>query len=386
MPSTGNAMNQLVRDDAYRKQVADALDQAYQRAIAAEQGVTRQLDLASTRYIIFSDQHKGARNGADDFLRCERAYNAALAYYYAEGYSLVELGDVEDLWEERPGPVLAAYKHSLMLSARFQIAGRYLRIYGNHDDAWSFTDQVRRFLTDIYGTELQVHESVRLRVMDGNRELGWIWLIHGHQGTTESDRFGWLARLPVRFFWRPIQRLFNISLNTPAKDWLLRERHNIALYSWAEAQPRLLLIAGHTHRPVFRSKSHALLLVEALRKAEQRRDGEQLDAREQRIVAELYAELEWVRAQDQDEPGTEGRGGRVVPMQRPCYFNSGCCCFADGDITGIEIADGEIRLVRWPDDDSNPKPQILERLALAAVFDELSLSDQPQATTASRKT
>ena len=37
------------------------------------------VDLASLRYIIFSDQHKGARNGADDFLRCERAYNAALA-------------------------------------------------------------------------------------------------------------------------------------------------------------------------------------------------------------------------------------------------------------------------------------------------------------------
>ena len=32
----------------------------------------------------------------------------------------------------------------------------------------------------------------------------------------------------------------------------------------------------------------------------------------------------------------------------PCYFNTGCCSFPDGDITGLEIADGMIRLVRWP--------------------------------------
>jgi len=373
-PATQNAVTQIVRDDAYRRQVASALDRAYERAIIAERGVTRQVDLAAARFIIFSDQHKGARDGADDFRRCEQAYNAALAYYYAAGYTLVELGDVEELWEERPGPVLAAYQHSLMLSARFHTAGRYLRIYGNHDDAWSFPDQVQRFLSDIYGSGLQVYESVRLRFMDGEQERGIIWLIHGHQGTTESDRFSWLSRLVVRFIWRPIQRLFNISPNTPAKDWLLRERHNIALYLWAAVQTRLLLIAGHTHRPVFKSKSRAAQLVEALRAAEQDRGDAPKTEQEQRQLAELYAELEWVRAQDEAAPGIEGRAGRVVAMENPCYFNTGCCCFADGDITGIEIAEGELRLVRWPDDADQPKPQILDRLALADVFDALDPS------------
>jgi len=32
---------------------------------------------------------------------------------------------------------------------------------------------------------------------------------------------------------------------------------------------------------------------------------------------------------------------------KPSYFNSGCCCFEDGTITGIEIADGCIRLIKW---------------------------------------
>jgi hypothetical protein len=32
---------------------------------------------------------------------------------------------------------------------------------------------------------------------------------------------------------------------------------------------------------------------------------------------------------------------------KPVYFNTGCCCFSDGDMTGIEIADGCIRLIKW---------------------------------------
>ena len=44
----------------------------------------------------------------------------------------------------------------------------------------------------------------------------------------------------------------------------------------------------------------------------------------------------------------------------PSYFNSGCCCFDDGDITGIEVADGCIRLIRWKD-----KRDVLEEIRLS---------------------
>ena len=54
------------------------------------------------RYVIFSDQHKGGRTLADDFLPCENTYRKALSYYYQQGYTLVVLGDVEgDALEER---------------------------------------------------------------------------------------------------------------------------------------------------------------------------------------------------------------------------------------------------------------------------------------------
>jgi len=59
-------------------------------------------------------------------------------------------------------------------------------------------------------------------------------------------------------------------------------------------------------------------------------------------------------------------------MRKPCYFNTGCCSYSDGDVTGIEIVNGEIRLVRWPDDQGNPKAKILDSANLRTdVFDKL---------------
>src|SRR5436309_12883017 len=50
------------------------------------------------KFIIFSDQHKGSKNGADDFMLCEPNYLAALDYYFQEKYFFISLGDCEELW------------------------------------------------------------------------------------------------------------------------------------------------------------------------------------------------------------------------------------------------------------------------------------------------
>ena len=52
----------------------------------------------------------------------------------------------------------------------------------------------------------------------------------------------------------------------------------------------------------------------------------------------------------------------------PCYFNTGCGCYSDGDVTGIEIADGAITLIRFPDDSGAPAPQELEKASLKQIF------------------
>ncbi len=52
----------------------------------------------------------------------------------------------------------------------------------------------------------------------------------------------------------------------------------------------------------------------------------------------------------------------------PNYFNSGCCCLTDGDMTGIEIADGFIRLIKWTSLPEGPQRQVLEERELYQLF------------------
>ena len=52
----------------------------------------------------------------------------------------------------------------------------------------------------------------------------------------------------------------------------------------------------------------------------------------------------------------------------PWYFNSGCCCYSDGDITGIEIDGGNIQLIKWCLKDGVPTRHLLEQTTLAELI------------------
>jgi hypothetical protein len=172
----------------------------------------------------------------------------------------------------------------------------------------------------------------------------------------------------VRNFWRRIQKITKRSLNTPAHNWELRDQHNIALYSWAQKQSRLILIAGHTHRPVFASQSHPAQLLDLMEKLRAQFQADPGNLELQDKLARTAAELEWVRAQEQDTTGDEGA---TPAMRKPCYFNTGCCSYLDGDITGLELIGEEIRLVRLPNKEEQPQPQILARAMLRNVLARL---------------
>jgi hypothetical protein len=69
----------------------------------------------------------------------------------------------------------------------------------------------------------------------------------------------------------------------------------------------------------------------------------------------------------QEEIKLKKRGDIILPdftNYKPSYFNSGCCCFSDGDITGIEITNGMIRLVKWKYTNAQPQRILLEEVAL----------------------
>ncbi|MEJ2050005.1 MAG: hypothetical protein P8Y60_09245, partial [Calditrichota bacterium] len=185
-----------------------------------------------------------------------------------------------------------------------------------------------------------------LEVVNQGKNLGELFFVHGHQGTLESDKFSWLSRLFVRYIWRPFQRLTGITATTPAKNFDLRLKHETAMHGWAKDQKGLILISGHTHHPVFTSESHETYLqrqIDHLRSnlkvAKTAKEKQDL----QKELEVLVSRLNWVLAK------SNGVRLEIPKDQKPCYFNTGCCSFPDGDITGLEIENGKIRLVRWPD-------------------------------------
>ena len=52
----------------------------------------------------------------------------------------------------------------------------------------------------------------------------------------------------------------------------------------------------------------------------------------------------------------------------PFYFNSGCCCFDDGTISGIEMNGKEIMLIKWSNKNGEPERTVLERVELEKLF------------------
>lgn len=61
-----------------------------------------------SRIVLFSDCHRGTGNSNDNFLKNQHLYFAALRYYYSAGFTYIELGDGDELWENRN---LAAIPH-----------------------------------------------------------------------------------------------------------------------------------------------------------------------------------------------------------------------------------------------------------------------------------
>jgi len=340
--------------EKYQRRVERGLDRAFSDPDVTE----RDLDLDADRLVIFSDHHRGARDGADDFWRCERAYRAALGYYLEEGHRLFLLGDVEELWENGPRDVLSSYRDTLALEREFFELGRLERFWGNHDDAWRHADAVEAHLgSDFPG--LEIREALKLHATRDGVRVGLFFLVHGHQGTLDSDRFGGVSRIVVRYGWRTLQQHLRMASTTPAQDFQLRAAHDDAMFQWASRRPEhLVLVAGHTHRPVFSTpKSTPGRAVDDVRDEldELRKKGAAPDE-----IADLRAELELGLTAPYGDPPRE--------MPIPCYFNTGCCSFGDGDVTGIELRDGEIRLVRWLDDEYEPHGQQLATRPVEEVF------------------
>jgi len=317
----------------------------------------------NSRIIVFSDQHRGAKNGADDFMKAEGSYLAALEYYFQNKFQYISLGDSEELWENTLAQVKKNNTITFEAEKKFILQDRFFKIFGNHDLYWDNSLIAAQQLKAIYGKNLRVFEGVILEIENRNgrhkeaKELKkdkkqftlWkkpniddgklpiadcpltIFLTHGHQGDASSDG-NWFSKFFVANIWAPLQAYLRLNFNTPAYDEDLKTAHNLLMYEWSAKYKDLVLITGHTHQPVFESLTHPERLYKKL--------GDAMKGNRIEEANTIEAEIK-----------KRGRDYKTTPAQyldiKPSYFNSGCCCFRDGDITGIEITYKKISLVKW---------------------------------------
>jgi predicted phosphodiesterase len=340
-----------------------SLTELYQQLSSASKKNTADLSVIEATaqpIILLSDQHKGKRNGADDFASNESSYLAALAYYNSHEFTYINLGDCEELWENNIFSTLKHNKATFEAEKAFVKRAAFVKVYGNHDSFWRYDPLASQYLKQMYGQSIPVVGGTLLQFTNAANTPLHIMCTHGHQGDASSDG-NWLSAAFVTYIWGPLQSFLRINTNTPAASKMLKSLHNSMMYQWSSRQPGLALITGHTHQPVFASLTHLERLLL------------------QRQLAAANGDNETLRQLDKEIPKRRQEYDYVqldFANLRPGYFNTGCCCFSDGNITGIEIHEGEIRLIKWEMQHQQAIRTVLEKMSLQELAQSLSANHQ----------
>jgi UDP-2,3-diacylglucosamine pyrophosphatase LpxH len=263
-------------------------------------------NLQKDRYVIFSDVHKGnGQKVTDDFQHNQKTYTGALDYYVNRDFRLILNGDIEECWKFEQETITDVYGDTA-----YRAENRFI------EQGHNFYLRTYGNHDDDWANPVNVKSSLH-RVLKYPIEVhpaislgDKILIAHGHQGDLTSDRISTFSRHFVRRFWKPIQQLLRIKLDGKlAGNYAFRGHRELCLYQWAVANQQLL-IAGHTHRAVFHPHESI--------------------------------------ASDH-------------------YINIGSCVHNDG-ITGLEIDQGEIRLVHWASDMSR---NVFKRADLGSLMARL---------------
>lgn len=270
--------------DRWRRYAQQRLSQV------CEAAPTIELDDTS-RFVFASDCHRGDNGRADAFAVNEGLFLDALGHYESRGFTYVEVGDGDELWQNRRLEVVRrAHARTYDLLHRLHAQGRLHLILGNHDIPAGRPSQMSK-------DGLVAREGLILRhARTGQRIL----VVHGHQADFRSDRLAVLSRFTVRTVWRRML-LLGLARGTLWTDDLSRR-------SFLE------------QRVIARIQARKLRI--------ERWIAGWADARQQMVIC--------------------GHTHRAASAQRgmPPYFNTGSCV-VPGQITALEIQGGAISLVLW---------------------------------------
>lgn len=212
-----------------------------------------------SKYILFSDCHRGDNSFADDFSHNRKIYHYALSHYLKENFTYIELGDGDELWENKFEAIFNANKDVYLLLKRFHEDKRLHFIWGNHDMEYRNPKNIEKNLYYYYDTsddkekELMIgasfSEAIRLE-SENNRS---IFLLHGHQADWFNYSFWKLSRFLVRFLWRPLQVIGVKDPTSPAQNHRELIKVEKRLEKWIKKNGNQMIVTGHTHRPRFPS-------------------------------------------------------------------------------------------------------------------------------------
>lgn len=267
----------------------DRLDKAYKNAIRIPFN-------DDSKFIFFSDCHRSDGSFADDFANNRNIYFHALSQYFKNGFHYIELGDGDELWENMFfKDIFEANKNVYLLLQKFYLENRLHMIWGNHDMVFRNPSVVKKNFSEFFDMNLgkkvplmpglKYHEAIVLENTTTQQE---IFLIHGHQADF-MNYVGWkINQFLVRVLWKPLQIWGIKDPTSPAKNYVELIKVERRLKKWILDNGNKITITGHTHRPRFSMPN----------------DGE------------------------------------------ANYFNDGSCVHPRS-ITGIEIENGQIALIKW---------------------------------------
>jgi UDP-2,3-diacylglucosamine pyrophosphatase LpxH len=214
---------------------------------------------ADSKFIFFSDCHKGDNSYADDFANNGNIYFHALRNYFEKDFTYIELGDGIELWENLfMNEIFEAHKNVFLLLREFHLKKRLHMLWGNHDMVLKNPNKSEKLL----GTYFDKITSSTKKLLDGFifdegivlEVEGFeknIFLIHGHQ----ADFFNYVlwkwSRFLVRILWKPLQVVGIKDPASPAKNYKELIKIERRLKKWMIANKNQMIIAGHTHRPRF---------------------------------------------------------------------------------------------------------------------------------------
>jgi UDP-2,3-diacylglucosamine pyrophosphatase LpxH len=212
----------------------------------------------SSKIVLMSDCHRGDGSWADEFLKNQNLYFAALNYYYNEKYTYIEIGDGDELWENNKlSDIINTHSDAFWMLSKFYNAGRLYMIFGNHDivkknnkfvksDLYQYFDEQEKKYIALF-QNMKTHEGLILKHRYTSDK---IFLIHGHQADYFNDKMWRLTRFIVTYLRKPLELFGMNDFTSAAKNYKKKKSIERKLIEWVKREKNML-IAGHTHRPVF---------------------------------------------------------------------------------------------------------------------------------------